>query len=324
MVPHASRTLVVRAPTRVDLGGGWTDVPPYPEESGGFVCNVAIDLYATAIVRSSETYPAASSPAATRDPMIEAAIRRSGVRDATVSLTSGFPVGAGLGGSSAALAAVVTALRIWRGQPTDPVDVAEQGRRIEVEDLGISGGRQDHYAATHGGALALEFGATVGVTRIPMSPGAMYEFERSSVLVYTGESRISSETIRGVIDAYRARNPGVVHALGEMKRIARDMAVALESSRIDALGPLLAEHWEHQRSLHPGITTQRIDEIVRCARDSGATGWKAMGASGGGCVLVTCPPAKRIDIRDRIGSLGTILPFAVAARGAGVAPEADR
>ncbi|MDA1080931.1 MAG: hypothetical protein O2973_04505 [Gemmatimonadetes bacterium] len=320
----ASRTVIVRAPTRVDLGGGWTDVPPYCDEQGGFVCNVAINRYATATVRADETYrpdAAAGAPTST-DPLVAAALRRAGVSGVRVELTSDFPVSSGLGGSSAASAAVLGALDRWRGVEHDRAAIAEAGRSIEVEEMRIAGGRQDHYAATYGGALALTFTEAVAVNRIPVSSETAAEFERRGILVYTGESRVSGSTIHAVIDAYRDRDPRVRGALLAMKTLAAGMAEMLESGDIDTLGAMIAEHWLHQRELHPSIPTARIDEIVMRAHGAGACGAKAMGASGGGCVFVLSAADNVDAVRAAVVPLGEIVPFAIDHHGlADVAPE---
>lgn len=175
MTTAQPRAVRVRAPTRIDLGGGWTDVPPYADHEGGFVCNVAIDRYATAtIVAGREPAPASGADS----PLIRAALKRAGLTGVHASIQSDFPVSAGLGGSSAASAALLGAIAAWRGEPWERRAIAEAGRRIEVEELGIAGGRQDHYAATHGGALALTFSQTVQVRRLAVS-GA--RAKRSSV-----------------------------------------------------------------------------------------------------------------------------------------------
>lgn len=309
----------VRAPTRIDLGGGWTDVPPYCGELGGFVCNIAINRYAVATVCSPETYRASGKTAAVHEshdnPLIASAIRRSGVDDVRVIVRSDFPVGAGLGGSSSASAAILGALRVWRGTHLDLAEIAEEGRRIEVEDLGISGGRQDHYAATHGGALALTFTDRVAVRRLRLSAETRAAFEARALLIYTGESRISGSTVQGVLDAYRAGDARVLDALAGMKSLARQMADALEVGDINWLGELLAEHWGFQRSLHPAIPTPRIDEIVMRAQAAGAMGWKAMGASGGGCVLVIAGTDNVPQVQETLAPLGEVLPFKLDSDG---------
>ena len=311
------RSISVRAPTRIDLGGGWTDVPPYCVNEGGFVCNLAIDRYATASVDGSEPTDGAPrpTPGAADLPLVNAALRRAGMTGACVALRSDFPVGAGLGGSSAASAALLGALAAWRNQPWDHREIAEEGRRIEVEELGIAGGRQDHYASTHGGALALRFSDTVDVRRIALSSATRKEFERRSFLVYTGESRISGGNITEVLRAYEAREPRVIVALARMRTLAEEMSASLGAGDLDSVGALVDEHWRHQRSLHPAIPTPVIDEIVRRAAANGALGSKAMGASGGGCVLVIAAKNSVDRVRSAIAPLGAIIPFHLDAEG---------
>ncbi len=312
------RTVTARAPTRIDLGGGWTDVPPYCCEQGGYVCNVAIDRYAVATVRPQETYSASGSPAS-ESAIIEAALRRTATNGVVISVESRFPFGAGLGGSSAASAAVFGALAVWNEQPLDPRAIAEEGRQVEVEDMGIAGGRQDHYAATHGGILGLSFAGAVEVKRLTVAATTAAEFVRRGLLVYTGESRISGETIRGVLDSYSAGNERVRTSLRAMRLLARDMTVALESGDLDLLGALIEEHWHHQKSLHPGISTPRIDAMVRKALDAGAVGCKAMGASGGGCVFILAGAENVDGVREAVSPLGELVPFALDTDGLAIA-----
>lgn len=309
---RVNREIIARAPTRIDLGGGWTDVPPYCDREGGFVCNVAIALYAKVRLSSAKD---GSHSRRSDVALVRAALVRSGVEDAAVAMENDFPVGAGLGGSSAASAALLTALAEWQGARWDRAAIAEEGRRIEVENLGIAGGRQDHYAATHGGALGLTFTSSVAVRNIPLSEQMRHNLASRSILVYTGESRISGDTITAVLGAYERGETRVVTALGRMRELAKEMAARLERGDLDDVGELIAEHWDHQRALHPSIPTARIDEIIARARAAGALGSKAMGASGGGCVLILARANNADRIRDVVRPLGDILDFEVDTDG---------
>src|SRR5204863_3063786 len=223
--PALTRIVVSRAPTRIDLGGGWTDVPPYCDREGGFVCNVAITRYAVAHVTHGQT---ANGTVADSDPtLLQAALKRTGVHDVAVTIENDFPVGAGLGGSSAASAALLGALAEWIGNSWTRDEIAEEGRRIEVVDLGVAGGRQDHYAATYGGALGLEFTDTVTVRRLKLSEDTKERLLERSLLIYTGQSRISAGTITAVIGAYENGDARVVRALARMRELAMQMATAL-------------------------------------------------------------------------------------------------
>ena len=308
MTPPTSIT--ARAPTRIDFGGGWTDVPPYDVEQGGFVCNVALARHATVHMDAT----AAAGPGSLDDAvapehaLARAALRRAGLAGRAARLTSDYPGGAGLGGSSAAGVALVAACRAARGLPvSDRAALAEESRAIEVEDLGIAGGRQDHYAAAFGGALGLEFGDRVLVHPIPLDDDTVAALEERLVLAYTGQSRISATTITGVLEAYAAREPRVTGALACMGDLARAMARALASASLDELGQLVGEHWMHQRALHPGITTDRIELTLARARAAGALGGKALGASGGGCFVAIAPAGDGARVRAAVGEVAQLL-----------------
>jgi D-glycero-alpha-D-manno-heptose-7-phosphate kinase len=310
------QTVITRAPTRIDFGGGWTDVPPYSDEVGGFVCNVAIARYATVTVTRGAGHGLGDETRAGERSIADAAARRFRMNDATISVSSDFPIGAGLGGSSAAGVAAVAALAAARGEAMLPSAIAELSRDIEIGDLGIAGGRQDHYAAAYGGALGLRFSSgRVEVRNIALGSKIRTDIERRCFIVYTGQSRISSETITAVMDAYRKRDAGVLHALKQSRILAEQMADALALGNLETLGGLVREQWTHQRALHPAIPTPLIDDIIARSAEAGAIGAKALGASGGGCVLVIARHDRVSQVREAVATMGELIPFELARHG---------
>lgn len=311
--PAAARVnapdVIASAPARIDLAGGWTDVAPYTTEVGGAVCNVAIELRATATVTAA---PRSEPPP---DALVRAAWQRAGEPRVTITLESEIPVGSGLGGSSAAGVALAAALAAWRRATLTPHELAELSRSTETETLGLAGGCQDHFAAAFGGALLLECRRETRVTTVPLMAATMEELERRAFIAFTGESRMSSRTITAVIDAYRNNDPITCGALRTMAALAPQMATALESGDIDALGGLLALQWDAQRALHPTITTPLIDRIVADAARAGALGTKALGASGGGCVLVVAGAGAEASVRAAITRHAALLPLRIARTG---------
>ena len=293
-------------------------MPPYSDEMGGYVCNVAISRYATVTITrgvSDAGMPPSETSAADRA-IVEAAARRFRMHDARIEVHSDFPIGAGLGGSSAAGVATVAALAAVRGERLTPTAIAELSRDIEIADLGVAGGRQDHYAAAYGGALGLRFSAgKVDVRSIPLSARLRGETERRCIIVYTGQSRVSGDTIKAVLGAYARREPGVLSALRRMRETAEQMADALSDADLDSLATLVREQWTHQRSLHPAIPTPVIDEIILRGYEAGAAGAKALGASGGGCVLLIAKHDRAQEVRDAVNTLGKLLPFTIDQAG---------
>jgi D-glycero-alpha-D-manno-heptose-7-phosphate kinase len=305
--------VVASAPARVDLAGGWTDVPPYTTDLGGAVCNVAIELRAVARVQMERTAPDGVEPPV--EPLLRAAWQRAGAPPVTIALHSTIPIGSGLGGSSAAGVALAAALAACTGTTHTPQTLAELSRSTETETMGVAGGCQDHFAAAFGGALLLRCGAETTVESVAMSEASISAFEAQAIVAFTGESRMSSNTIVAVLDAYRAGDAQTCDALHTMASLAPDMAAALRDGDIDHLGALIARQWSAQRALHPTITTPLIDQIVADAHRAGALGTKALGASGGGCVLVIAPAHRVAMVRVAVQRHATLLPLQVARRG---------
>jgi len=248
------------------------------------------------------------------DRLARAALARSGLEGVDLTIHADYPVGAGLGGSSAAGVAALGAIAAWQDETPDATVLAEASRALEVEDLGIAGGRQDHYAAAFGGMLELRFGESTTVRRLGTDDIA-HRLADHCVIAYTGQSRISGDTITAVLDAYRNREPRVVGALDRMRDLAAEMAIALDAGDLESLGALVAEHWVHQRALHPAIPTPLIDRLLDLAREAGALGGKALGASGGGCVLAIAPADRTDAVRAALSPLARLLPVRAARHG---------
>ena len=230
-----TRAIVARAPTRLDLGGGWTDVPPYPEREGGAVLrrrDRALRDGDGSARRADGTHRRSSR--GTNDALTAAALRRANVPGSVASVVSDYPAGAGLGGSSACGVALAGALAMLRGEALSQEELAALSRATEVEELHVVGGYQDHYAA-YGGALLLRFTDCVGVEPLTLSDATAEHFVRRGVLVYTGESRLSGDIVAAVRDAYVAGDPRTTAALARMKTLAIEMADALRAGDLDGV-----------------------------------------------------------------------------------------
>ena len=300
---------IASAPARVDLAGGWTDVPPYATEVGGAVCNVAIEMRALAIVTP------ASMSVAPGEALLRAAWQRAGEPAVTIAVKSAIPLGSGLGGSSAAGVALAAALATHGGRALDPHDLAELSRSTETETMGLPGGCQDHYAAAFGGALLLTCRGQTRVHPVIMSDESITEFERCAMIAYTGVSRMSATTITAVLEAWRAGEAQTCESLQAMAELAPAMAIALAAADLEEVGRLVSCHWTAQRALHPTITTPAIEQIVRETTRAGASGVKALGASGGGCVLVIARGDRVRAVRDALAAQASILPLRVSRSG---------
>ena len=300
---------------RIDLAGGWTDVALFAQPTPGAVVNAAISIYSYASV-SPQPEALAAPRRGLRSAgnltiysadfdifvsakniqkleydgqvdLVKAALRRMSLPTGFDIITrSNAPAGSGLGTSATMGVALLAALAQVSRKPLLPYELAELASDIEKTDLGIRGGKQDHYASALGGFNFMEFfGDKVRFARLPVPPDARLELQKNLVLCYTGKSRLSGDIHAHVAAAFEAGDPSTCGAIDRLKGIAVEMKEALMAGDLDVFAELLSENWENQKRLHPSVTNDQIEKLFDTAKGAGALGGKACGAGGGGCLL---------------------------------------
>jgi D-glycero-alpha-D-manno-heptose-7-phosphate kinase len=313
-----------KAPLRVSVAGGGTDVPPFPEIEGGAVLSATITRYAFASLRpradrqitvQSLDY-GLTEEFGIDEPVVldgELLLAKAAVRRLLDVDADGFdlyshcnaPPGSGLGASSAMVVALVGALQAHYRLTLTDYEIAGMAERLERDDLGIRGGLQDHYAATFGGFNYIEFhGDHVVVNPLRMSPATINELEHNMLLVYTGRTRLSDQVIADQTDRYVAGEQDSIDGLRMQKQLARQMKDALLRRKLDEFGGLLDEAWHQKRRLSPKIATPDIDEAYDVARKAGALGGKVTGAGGGGYMVFYCAFDRRHHVAQALIDLG--------------------
>ena len=326
--------LRARAPLRLSFCGGGTDVSPYPEEHGGMVLSATINQYAYASLRprrdsrltlASLDYDMVARydhPRRMRFDgnldLIKAVVRAFRVRRGVdLWVHSDAPPGSGLGSSSTLVVALIGAMAEWAGRPMSGYEVAELAYRIERVDMGLSGGRQDQYAAAFGGFNFIEFHADATVVNpLRIRPEVLNELEYRLLLCYMGQTRQSARIIERQTASYRQGRRPVVQALHRLKRETLEMKKALLLGKVDAIGELLHEAWENKKKLDADISNSRVDRLYQLARKEGAIGGKMPGAGGGGYFLFLT----RFDRKHRVAAVlekhgGQVVPFQFERRG---------
>lgn len=313
--------MIARAPVRIDLAGGWTDVPPYSAQRGGLVLNVAIASHVRVEVRKRATGVRLSSADLNQSlqvasvselvydgqlDLIKAALRRSGLDEGwELSTSSAVPAGSGLGASGALGVALVTATRAAAGAPLNPEAAAEIAHLLETEELQVAGGKQDQYAAALGGLLMLEFrDPDVIATRLKPAPEFLRELQSRLVLCYTGGARISGDAIARVMGGFESGDRKIVAALDGIRAAALAARDALDAVDIDALGEVVEANWRHQRALDAGQSTAIMQRIEAAAKAAGAIGGKACGAGAGGCMLFVVRRDAAEAVRTAVQDVG--------------------
>jgi D-glycero-alpha-D-manno-heptose-7-phosphate kinase len=307
------------APVRLDLAGGWTDVPPYSAREGGVVVAAAVQLYAYAEVQPRERgYLLASKeldqalqypglPALAGDgplPLLRAGLRLLQARPCSLTTHSDAPHGSGLGSSGAMDVAIVAALAGAAGRQLSTREIADLACRLEGQEAGIPGGRQDQFIAAFGGFLRLSFrDPDATVEPIVLDEELAAELERRILLVYTGDSRFSGDTIGRVMRAYERGEPTIAGALDGLRRAAEAMSDALRAGDFGRIGARLSENWRLQQQLDAGMSTPEMRRLEAAMLDAGCLGGKAAGAGAGGSMFFLAPddPTAAREAVPRLG-----------------------
>lgn len=332
MIRHGDAAKVVRAraPLRLGLAGGGTDLAPYSDEYGGAVLSITIDRYAYAYIlprtdgrvvfRAQDL--GVTEDFATPDEVASAnlflhrgvydRIRRefNGGRHISATFTTGVdaPMGSGLGSSSALVVALVEAFRHLLSLPLGPYDVAHLAYEIERVDLALSGGKQDQYAAAFGGANFVEFlrGDRVIVNPLRVPDDVLNELESSMIVAFSGQSRSSSAIIDTQKSAMRAKDAGALAALHQLKIDAQEMKMSLLRGDILGMGSVLARSWLAKKATASGVSNPRIEGLYDLAMRHGAIAGKVSGAGGGGFMMFMARPETRHDVIAALNAAGSV------------------
>jgi D-glycero-alpha-D-manno-heptose-7-phosphate kinase len=317
-----------RAPLRLGLAGGGTDVSPYSDTYGGAVISATIDRYAWAsfeprsdcrvVLNATDLNLTEELDA---EPHLESGVGLRLHRGVYNHMVQQFndgrplpmtlathvesPLGSGLGSSSALVVAMVQLLAQVLHAPLGEYEVARLAVEIERVELGLAGGKQDQYAATFGGFNFLEFGTAdrVVVNPLRIRHSTLCELEASLILVWTGASRQSCSVIdsqsRSVAAGGRA-----LDAMHQLKLEATAMKEALLLGRIRDMAAILRRGWEAKKATSEAVSTPLIESLYETACRAGALAGKASGAGGGGFVMFLVEPVRRAHVMSAIRETG--------------------
>lgn len=314
------RAVRARAPLRLGLAGGGTDLSPYCDDHGGAVLNGTIDRYAFAVIEPSadgqvhfvakdidiaESFPPDLGAIAASQLGLHAGVYRRLMRDFGAGETPALrvttfvdaPPGSGLGSSSALVVALVEAFRHLLDVPLGMYDVAHLAYEIERIDLGLPGGKQDQYAAAFGGVNFVEFftAGRVIVNPLRVPRAHLAEIESSLVTCFTGVSRRSEQIIRDQ-QSGMAQSGDALDSLHRLKTDAIEMKQALLRGEVAHMARVLGRSWEAKKRTAPGISTGLIERLEGTAMAHGALGCKVSGAGGGGFMMFLVSPERRVEL----------------------------
>jgi D-glycero-alpha-D-manno-heptose-7-phosphate kinase len=317
-----------KAPFRLGLAGGGTDVSPYSDQFGGAILNATINLFArTTIIPTNnkkivfhsvdndESYEFEADCILPLNGKIDLqiGIYNRIVKDfnqnkpLSFELTTSMdvPTGSGLGTSSTLVVSVIGAFVEWLQLPLGEYDIAQLAYDIERNDLKMAGGKQDQYAATFGGVNFMEFyGDRVVVNPLRIKKSFLHEIAFDLILYYTKTSRESAKIIEKQIENVKKSDSKPIEAMHALKKQAFSMKEAFLRSEVSKIGEVLHQSWINKKKMAPGITNEMIDLIYDTAINAGAIGGKISGAGGGGFMMFFAEKTNRYKVVKALEKLG--------------------
>jgi D-glycero-alpha-D-manno-heptose-7-phosphate kinase len=315
-----------RAPLRLGLAGGGTDVSPYCDEFGGNVLNAAIGRYAYAFIKPLPE-PLVRFIASDQQITVEQSIDEERQFDGKLNLHKAVydeiinrfnngkpialeittycdaPAGSGLGSSSTLVVAMIKAFAELLNLPLDDYEIARTAFVIERVKCSLQGGRQDQYSATFGGFNYMEFygddKAIINSLRIKNWITA--ELEASLLLFYTGVSRESAKIISNQSTNMKSGDNSAFH---KIKQEAVQMKECLLKGDFDGIVSSMREGWENKKKSAISVSNASIDEIHSAAIQAGALAGKVSGAGGGGFMMFFVQPHKRMEVIRTLTNFG--------------------
>lgn len=309
--------ILARAPFRISLGGGGTDLPSYYRDHGGFILSAAISKYLFVYVNRPSadefirvkysTYEQVSTPDEVQHDLVRPALKILEL-DGSLEIVSmaDVPAGTGLGSSGTYLVALLTALYELKREKVPTQALAETACHIEMDLAGHAVGKHDHYLAAFGGitCLDIEQDGRVTVSSLDISLTTAEEFRSNVLLFYTGLTRSSREILEAQKNDTEKQDSTVVDSLDRTKDLGYRIKETLQEGNLDQFGFLLDEHWQNKKRRSSKISEPQIDQWYELAKGQGALGGKIIGAGGGGFLMLYCPTNRKIHVRQALAEAG--------------------
>jgi D-glycero-alpha-D-manno-heptose-7-phosphate kinase len=308
--------ILSRAPTRITLGGGGTDLESYYSKYGGFLIAAGINKYCTILANkrfydsirlSYSQMEIVDTVAQINHRIFRAALDLLGSEPGIeLHSTADVPAGCGLGTSSAFTVALLNALHTYKGDFINQKQLAEEACHIEIEILGEPIGKQDQYMAAFGRLTCLTFDKNGDVLAEPLkiSWEIVDQLESNLLLFFTGKEREASDILVEQDTRSKQGDPVILDNLHQIKEIGLETRKYLEMGQPDMLGELLHAHWEVKRKRSSNISDPFLDECYELARKNGAVGGKLIGAGGGGFFMFYCENSHKPRIIEAMKKLG--------------------
>lgn len=310
-----------RAPVRVSFGGGGADVTYFFIDHPAAVLSCTVGLYAHATLiprldteiniyledlNKIERFSSIAELLTVQDKSLLVAIvsiinPKFGF---DLYIRADFPVGSGLGGSSAVTTATVAVFNELRQDRWSTYEIAELAFQTERLCFGIAGGWQDQYASAFGGFNLIEFQGEANVVHpIHLDDVTRNELEACLVLCDTGIAHDSGQ-LHKLQRQEMTQDTERADWLHQSVELCRKMHRHLIRNELHDFGICLDKAWQLKKGFSSAITDSRLDSIYDAALIAGAQGGKLLGAGAGGFFLFYVQPQYRQQVIKAVCELG--------------------
>ncbi len=296
-----------RAPLRISVGGGGTDLPSYYLKRNGFVVSAAINKYIYISIGQTfnkkfllkySKFEEVNDIKKIKHPLFRETLKELKIRTpVNISSHADIPSGSGLGSSGCFTVALIKALNGIRNKKIDNKKLAELACKIEITKLKEPVGKQDQYASTFGGLRSYNFlkSGEVIIKNIKIKKKKLINFKNSLSMYYTGILRDSYDILKTQDIKSKRMNKEMLINLDMIKEMGFNTKYILEKGNIEEYGYLLNDHWETKKKRSPNMTSKFINKLYDYGLKNGATGGKLIGAGGGGFLLFFSNNIKELD-----------------------------
>jgi len=309
-----------KAPLRLGIAGGGTDLDIYANQYGGAVLNATINLYAHVTIETEvdsslvifEAYDLDETDSISElseclcDRKLQlhkmvyhhfvTTYNSSKYIPLKVSTSIDVPAGSGLGGSSTLVVAMIAAFRQLFNAPLGDYDMAALAHHIERKMCSLSGGKQDQYAATFGGFNFMEFHKDrVVINPLRIRRYIQAELEDNLVLFYCGASRSSADIIDDQVSLVTNNAIGMTE-FHQVKENSYKMKEYLFNCDIEKMSRTFYDSWQAKKNTSQKISSDLISAVESTVMASGASSFKVSGAGGGGFMMIFVVPSRRYQI----------------------------
>lgn len=305
--------IITRAPFRVSFCGGGSDLPPFYERYGGCVLSTTIRKYIYLTLHNyfhkDQIVLKYSKTEIVKDySQIEHRIFKQclldfDIKGVEISSMADVPAGTGLGSSSSFTVALLHLLYTYKGKYVSKYKLAKDACEVEIEKLGEPIGKQDQFAAAHGGLKFYEFlpNGFVNIEPIIMAPESYTKLEKNFMMFYLGGAHSASAILKKQSQNVKDTDKAFIQK--KMCDVTRTLKEELQKDNIDAIGELLQENWILKKSLADGISNSLVDDVYEAAMDAGARGGKLLGAGGTGFMLFYVPEESQPTVKNTLFKL---------------------